>query len=115
MLKSDIEFLKHINDEAAFIIEFTESITEEEFNNDRLLKKGIVRCFEIIGESTKKVDLDFRIKYNAIPWREMAGLRDKLIHDYTGVDYTLLWNFCKTIIPKLHFQISEIINEHDIK
>lgn len=45
----------------------------------------------------------------------MAGLRDKLIHDYTGVDYTLLWNFCKTSIPELHFQISEILKEYNIK
>ena len=74
-----------------------------------LLKKGIVRCFEVIGEATKKVDLDFRMKYNSVPWREMAGLRDKLIHDYTGVDYTLLLKFCKTSIPELHFQITEIL------
>jgi uncharacterized protein with HEPN domain len=115
MLKSEIEFLKHIYDEVEFIIEFTESINEEQFHNDRLLKKGIVRCFEIIGEATKKVGPDFRLKYNTIPWKEMVGLRDKLIHDYTGVDYTLLWNFCKTSIPELHFQISEILKEYNIK
>ena len=49
MLKSEIKFLKHILEEAAFIIEFTESIAEDEFHNDRLLKKAIVRCFEVIG------------------------------------------------------------------
>jgi uncharacterized protein with HEPN domain len=115
MLKSEIEFLRHILEETAFIIEFTESITEEEFTENRLLKKGIVRCFEIIGEATKNVNKDFRIKYNAIPWKEMAGLRDKLIHDYTGVDYVLLWKISKFSIPELHFQILEIINEYDNK
>lgn len=115
MSKSDIVFLNHIKEETEFIIEFTASITEDEFQENRLLKKGIIRCFEIIGEATKKVDLDFRMKYNSIAWKEMAGLRDKLIHDYTGVDYNLLWVIIKESIPELDFQIEQIIKEHNNK
>jgi uncharacterized protein with HEPN domain len=113
MLKSDIEFLKHIRDETKFILEYTSTISEEEFLSNPLLKKAMIRCFEIIGEATKKVDFEFRTKYNLIPWKEMAGLRDKLIHDYTGVDYPLLFKIISENIPELHFQIEQIIKEHD--
>ena len=115
MSKSDIQFLKHIKEDAEFIIEFTSTISEEEFLENRLLKKAMVRCFEIIGEATKKVDFDFRMKYNSIAWKEMAGLRDKLIHDYTGVDYNLLWIIISENIPELDFQLEQIIDEYNNK
>ena len=113
MSKSDIQFLKHIKEETEFIIEFTSTISEEEFLENRLLKKAMIRCFEVIGEATKKVDFDFRMKYNSIAWREMAGLRDKLIHDYTGVDYNLLWLIISENIPELDFQLEQIIKEYN--
>ena len=113
MSKSDIQFLKHIKEETEFIIEFTSTISEEEFLENRLLKKAMIRCFEIIGEATKKVDFDFRMKYNSIAWKEMAGLRDKLIHDYTGVDYNLLWLIISENIPELDFQLEQIIKEYN--
>ena len=112
MSKSDIQFLKHIKEETEFIIEFTNNISEDEFLENRLLKKAIVRCFEIIGKATKQVDFQFRMKYNSIAWKEMAGLRDKLIHNYTGVDYSLLWIIITESIPELDFQLEQIINEH---
>lgn len=115
MSKSDIIFLNHIKEETEFIIEFTASISEEEFQENRLLKKAVIRCLEIIGEATKKVDADFRTKYKLIAWKEMAGLRDKLIHDYTGVDYNLLWVIIKESIPELDFQLEEILNEYNNK
>jgi uncharacterized protein with HEPN domain len=115
MLKSEIRFLRHIFEETSFIIEYTSAISEKEFHENQLLKKGIVRCFEIIGEATKNIDKDFRNKYYAIPWKEMAGLRDKLIHDYIEVDYYLLWKIAKHNIPELHFQIEQILNEYNKK
>ena len=115
MSKSDIQFLKHIKEETEFIIEFTSTISEEEFLENRLLKKAMIRCFEIIGEATKKVDFDFRMKYNSIAWKEMACLRDKLIHDYTGVDYNLLWIIISENIPELDFQLEQIIDEYNNK
>lgn len=113
MSKSEIEYLRHIKDETAFIIEHTGSITEDDFTENLVLRKAIIRSLEVIGEATKRVDFDFRAKYNAVPWREMAGLRDKLIHDYTGVDYPLVWKICTESVPELDFQIEEIIKEHE--
>jgi len=113
MLKSEIEYLRHIKEETSFIIEQTNSITEDDFSNNIILRKAIIRSLEVIGEATKRVNFDFRAKYNAIPWKEMAGLRDKLIHDYTGVDYSLVWKICTESIPELDFQIEEIIKERE--
>lgn len=113
MLKSEVEYLKHIKEETSFIIEYTNSITEEDFSNNLVLRKAIIRSLEVIGEATKRVDFDFRAKYSAVPWKEMAGLRDKLIHDYTGVDYPLVWKICTESIPELDFQIEEIIKERE--
>ena len=111
MLKSEIEYLRHIKEETSFIIEHINSISEDDFIDNIVLRKAIIRSLEVIGEATKRVNFDFRSKYNAIPWKEMAGLRDKLIHDYTGVDYPLVWKICVESIPELDFQIEEIIKE----
>lgn len=113
MLKSEIEYLRHIKEETSFIIEYTNAVTEDEFYENIVLRKAIIRSLEVIGEATKKVNFEFRSKYNAIPWKEMAGLRDKLIHDYTGVDYSLVWKICMENIPELDFQIEEIIKEKE--
>ena len=68
-----------------------------------------------IGEATKNLNQDFRLKYNSVPWSYMAKLRDKIIHHYQGVDYETIWNIITQEIPELHFQIEQIIKEHDNK
>ncbi len=112
MLKSEIEYLRHIKDETTFIIQHTSSIKEDDFIENLVLQKAIIRSLEVIGEATKRVNFDFRIKYNTVPWKEMAGLRDKLIHDYIGVDYPLVWKICTESVPELDFQIEKIIMKH---
>lgn len=65
---------------------------------------------EIIGEATKKVPADFKVKRKTIPWKNMAGMRDRLIHDYIGVNYTIVWDVMKNKIPDMNKQISEFLN-----
>ncbi len=113
MQKFEILYLKHIKDECDFIIKHSNNLEEEDFFKNEVLQKAFVRSLEIIGEATKKVDSDFKSKYYIIPWKEMAGMRDKLIHDYTGVDYILVWETIKNNIPELEFQINEIILEYN--
>jgi len=79
------------------------------------LKRAITRALEIIGEATKNLNLDFRMKYNSVPWNYMAKLRDKIIHHYQGVDYETIWNIITQEMPELHFQIEQIIKEYDNK
>jgi len=116
MSKSDeIEFIKHIFIEINYIQKVVDKLNEDDFYNDETLKRAITRALEIIGEATKNLNLDFRMKYNSVPWNYMAKLRDKIIHHYQGVDYETIWNIITQEMPELHFQIEQIIKEYDNK
>jgi len=78
---------------------------------DETLKRAAVRSLEIIGEATKKIPADLKVKWNSIPWKNMAGMRDRLIHDYIGVNYTIVWDVMKNKIPDMNHQISKLLNE----
>jgi uncharacterized protein with HEPN domain len=71
----------------------------------------VVRSLEIIGEATKKIPADVKVQWNTIQWKNMAGMRDRLIHDYMGINYTLVWDVIKNKIPNMHQQIAEILSE----
>jgi len=80
---------------------FVEGITLEEFKNDEKTNYAIVRCIEIIGEATKQIPMEMRQKYSGIPWRDMAGMRDKLIHFYFGLNAEKVWLVIKEDIPHI--------------
>jgi len=84
MSKEPIEFLKHISDECSFLLSLNKDLTKENFLDDETLKRAVVRSLEIIGEATKKIPADFKVKWNLVQWKNMAGMRDRLIHDYIG-------------------------------
>jgi uncharacterized protein with HEPN domain len=110
MSKEPVEFLKHIRDESSFILSFiNKGITKDEFIEDETLKRAIVRSLEIIGEATKKIPADYKIKWSTINWKNMAGMRDRLIHDYMGVNYSIVWDVIKNKIPELSEQIIAVI------
>lgn len=88
MLKSSIEFLRHILEETSFIIDNSGGLDKETLEENEVLKRAIVRSLAIIGEAAKKVDKAFRDEYPSIEWTAMAKMRDKLIHHYFGVDFT---------------------------
>lgn len=109
MPKDPLEYLKHIRDECSFIISVSgNELSKNEFLDNETLKRAIIRSLEIIGEATKKIPADFKIKFDSIQWKNMAGMRDRLIHDYIGVDYSIVWDVVKNKIPELHKQISQI-------
>jgi uncharacterized protein with HEPN domain len=66
---------------------------------------------EIIGEATKKIPADTKVRWNSIQWKNMAGMRDRLIHDYMGINYRIVWDVVKNKIPDIHDQISKFINQ----
>lgn len=72
-------------------------------------KRAVVRSLEIIGEATKKIPADIKYQWSSISWREMAGMRDKLIHDYMGINYNIVWDVAKNVIPGLMSQIEYIL------
>ncbi len=109
MFPSQIEFLHHVLDECNFLIKQYSIYSYEELLQNKLLSHAVCRSLEIIGEATKNVRQDLKHKYPLVDWREMAGIRDKIIHDYFGIDYALIWETIKTDIPPLKEWIEIII------
>ncbi len=101
-------YLKDILDAMEAIETFVEGMSFEEFIKDDKTVSAVIRKFEIIGEATKGVPDEIRQKYSDVPWREMAGMRDKLIHFYFGVDYELVWKTVKNRIPQVKPLIEEV-------
>lgn len=103
------DYLRHILLEADYLIAQGARTTFEEFSTDETLRRAFVRSLEIIGEAAKKVPNDLRAQHPAIEWRSMAKMRDRLIHDYFGVDYELVWDVVQMRIPQLRLQIASIL------
>lgn len=110
MYKSYIPYLQHILDECLYVrLVITSEMQQEQSLRDETLKRAVTRTLSIIGEATKKIPADVKYAWQSISWREMAGMRDRLVHDYMGVNYYIVWDVAKNIIHTLTGQIEEII------
>lgn len=109
MLASNLELIQHILIESHFILEHTDGKTKEEVLNDVVLCRAVVRSIEIIGVASKKIDDEFKFMHPYIEWKKMAGARDKLIHDYFGIDYDIVWDIIENKIPDLDHFLRQII------
>jgi uncharacterized protein with HEPN domain len=109
MKKDSVVYLKHIQLSISKIKEYTKELDEDAFLKSSLIQDAVIRNFEIIGEATKKLSDDIRRKYPQVEWKKIAGMRDKLIHDYMGIDLWAVWAVVEKIIPELELQIETII------
>lgn len=109
MLASNLELVQHILVETAFILNHTGNKTKDEVINDEVLCRAVVRSIEIIGEASKKIDNEFKSIHHHIEWKKIAGTRDKLIHDYFGIDYDIVWDILENKIPDLDHFLRQII------
>jgi uncharacterized protein with HEPN domain len=103
------DYLRHILVEVDYLISRSEGLSFEAFSADETLRRAFVRSLEVIGEAVKKVPGEFRAAHPAVEWRAMAGMRDRLIHDYFGVDFELVWDVVKNRAPSLRGQIASIL------
>ena len=108
MIKDDIAYIEHILDCIRKIHEFSNDLSLKEFKSNEMVQDAIIRNIEIIGEASKKISKDTKQTYYKIPWKEIAGMRDKLIHDYLGVDVSVVWKTIKEDIPALERLMREI-------
>jgi uncharacterized protein with HEPN domain len=110
MIKSNIVYIKHILDQITHIENFMRGVSEEHFHSDIEKEYAVIRCFEIIGEASKKLDSNFKIKYPQVPWRKMAAFRDVLIHDYDRLISEVIWKTVNDEIPILKDSLLQIVN-----
>lgn len=113
MTKKSLPYLHHILECTLKILNYTDGIKKDEFLDDTLIQDGEIRNLEIIGEATKNLDQSFREKYPDVDWKKIAGLRDKLIHNYMGVDMMSVWELIKNILPDFEQRIRLIINKEE--
>jgi len=103
------DYLHHILVEADYLISRSAGLSFEAFTADETLRRAFVRSLEVIGEAAKKVPDDFRSAHASVEWRAMAGMRDRLIHEYFGVDFELVWDVVTKRVPALREQIDLIL------
>jgi uncharacterized protein with HEPN domain len=107
-INPDIELVKHILDETEFILNHTKHLWREAYISDEVLCRASIRSLEVIGEAAKKLTDDFKNKHPSIEWRKIAGTRDKLIHDYYGIDYDIVWDILTSKIQELHNYLKKL-------
>ncbi len=105
------DYIQDIIEAINEIENFIQGIDFNGFAKDKKTINAVVRSLEVIGEATKKIPKNVRDKHIGIPWKNMAGMRDKLIHEYFGVDVEMVWKVAKDEIPPLKPLIQRIVNE----
>ncbi len=109
MSKNYLEFLRHISDECDYILNECQNLSYDDFIQNETLKRAFTRSLEIIGEATKKIPADIKLNWSSIPWKSMAGMRDKLIHDYMGINYKIVWDVVVNKIPDISSKVKDIL------
>lgn len=108
MIKKDQVYLEHILEAITKIESFTKGISRFDFDHNVMIQDAIIRNIEIISEATKKISNEFSQSHQEIPWSEMAGMRNKLIHDYMDVDLDVVWKTIEVDLPLLKELISNV-------
>lgn len=112
--RGELLFLQDILESVNAILEFTDSLSLDQFSNNRLVYSATIREFEIIGEATIHLSDETINKYNQIPWRDLKDFRNLLIHEYFGVDAEIVYNTIKNDLPLLRSVVVEIVGECSI-
>jgi uncharacterized protein with HEPN domain len=108
-----LDYLEDILEAARKIERFTQGTNYAEFERDEKTVDAVLRNFEVIGEAAKKIPDSVRQEYDAVPWSEMAGMRDRLIHGYATIDLEIVWTTVEAEIPTLVAQLETVRDEFE--
>lgn len=109
MSKEPKVFLAHILDSIDFVFEYAKNLSADDFQRSTEKQDAVMRRIEIIGEAVKNLPDDFKAQHPEIPWKQIAGTRDNLIHEYFGVDPRTVWSIITDDLPKLREQINDLL------
>jgi uncharacterized protein with HEPN domain len=112
MKQRDLVSLHDIISAFELIASFLHGVEREAFDHSALIQSGVVRQIEIIGEAAKRLSDELRLQYTDIPWKQMAGMRDVLIHAYDSIDPDEVWNVATRDLPDICAKIGTMIEEH---
>lgn len=113
MKKDPKVFIGHIVDSIELIEQYSDKLTSSKFKKNIALQDAIIRRLEIIGEAVKNIPTSFKIRYPEIPWKQMAGMRDVLIHEYFDIDLSLTWAVVKRELPSLKAKLQLLLFEEE--
>jgi uncharacterized protein with HEPN domain len=116
--KEDRDIRDYLNDILEMIEDirnFTEGISYEGLGSDKKTLYAVIRCLEVLGEAVKKIPNCIREEYPEMPWQEIAGMRDRLIHEYFGVDMETIWDTIQEDLSPLKETVTKIINDLQTK
>jgi len=106
--RDDTVYLKHIRDAGQRIESYLDGVSEDEFLEAPLIQDAVIRQIQVIGEAAKRLAAAFRGSTSDIPWSDIAGMRDKLVHDYMGVDLDAVWDTAIRDVPALMSQVEQL-------
>lgn len=110
MTRDPTVYLSHILECIELVETYTSGLSLGEFEEKQQVQDAVLRRIEIIGEAVKNLPDDLRKGNPQVPWKQIAGTRDKVIHDYLGVDVELIWNVARTLLPELRNQVRAILS-----
>lgn len=108
-------FIQDIADSIKNIEAFVGNMSFDDFCGDEKTKSAVVLKIEVIGEAAKNIPKEIKMKYNEVPWKDMAGMRDKISHFYFGIDYKIVWKVIKERLPAIKPEIERILKDLEEK